>query len=235
VLSQARCKNGEGHQGLPRFAFWLSATDRVLVGVSAGFLVPIAAAGLYAMHIILVGDYHSATLGCRAQRPPGCGVCRFSVARNRVGVVGRQAADPFRVASTVAPGNCHLRGSGDRRGLFCAALGAAVHRLEPRCGALHARAGVYFADFLRFIAREAGSSGLAWRSFCASGNPDRGTARSAGCTGVSRAHGRKCRQRRKRGVGARHVVPVLAFLRGARGHLAVSGRRCNFVCRRLRT
>jgi drug/metabolite transporter (DMT)-like permease len=118
--------------------YFLTVPAEGIGHLNRGELLTFVAAGLYAMHIILVGDYHSEALGCRAQRAPGRSVRSSGVARNRLGLRGWLAAAAFRLAGKIPSRYSHLCAAGDRGGLLHSALGAAVYDFQPRGDPFHA-------------------------------------------------------------------------------------------------
>lgn len=169
--------------------YFLTVPAEGVSHLNRGDLLTFVAAGLYAMHIILVG-LHSAALGCGSQCAPGCRLRGFGVARHRRSLRVRLGACALWLAVGIAAGNRDLRRAGDGAGVLDSAVGAAVHQFEPRGDSLHARAGVCLGYFVHFIAREAQPPCLAWRGVRVGRNPDRGTAWSACSARIARAYGR---------------------------------------------
>src|SRR5208282_2046841 len=107
--------------------YFLTVPAEGISQLNRGDILTFIAAGLYAMHIILVGNYS------RQHSVAALSVLRSGVARDWTVFRGGLAARAIRLAGKVVAGNRHLRGVGNRGGLLDPALGAAVHHLEPRC------------------------------------------------------------------------------------------------------
>ena len=173
--------------------YFLTVPAEGLRYLNRGDVLTFIAAGFYAVHIILVGEYsqeHSVSALSLIQ-VAGCAVMAWPL----TGFAGRHslATGAFRLGLAAFSGDPDLRGVCHRRGLHGAIVGATVHFSGTRGDSFCAGAGICGDYVLRFAARAPKCAGVEGRRPGRRRDSYRRIVRGASRAGSARTHLRRPR------------------------------------------